>query len=392
MPTENSPSRIAEAVGGYKEATRRHTPGLRGREASRSKTKGLTAIASALPSDERPKARYPDAMSVTARAVRIREPGDVSVLVLDDVQVREPGPGEVLVEVAAAGLNRADLVQRRGAYPAPVGYPADIPGLEFAGTVLRPGSDTSAFKPGDRVMGITGGGGMCTHLVAHERELLRVPSNLSLTEAAAVPEAFLTAWDAMFSQAGLSPGETLLVHAVASGVGLAALQLAHAAGAVVVGTSRTRSKLERCASFGLEHPVVPDDGRFAEQVSRATDERGVDVVLDLVGGAYLEQNLRALAVKGRIVVVGLMGGREAPLPLGLLLARRATVIGTVLRSRPLEEKAALTQAFARRALPLFASGKLRPVVDDVLPMTSVREAHERMERGDTFGKLVLAWT
>lgn len=331
-------------------------------------------------------------MSVQARAVRILRPGDASVLVVDDVKVRRPGPGEVLVEVVAAGLNRADIIQRRGGYPAPAGFAPDIPGLEFAGLVSRVGAGVTRFSPGDRVMGITGGGAMCTHVVAHARELMPVPSHLDLVEAAAVPEAFLTAWDAMFSQACLGVGETVLIHAVGSGVGLAALQLATATGASTIGTSRTPDKLDRCAAFGLAHPVRPVDGQFDDQVNAATGGSGVDVVIDLVGGAYLEQNLKSLANKGRVVVVGLLGGREASVPLGLLLARRATVIGTVLRSRPLEEKIALTQAFATRGLPLFEARKVRPVVDEVLPMTSVRESHERMERGETFGKLVLAWT
>lgn len=330
-------------------------------------------------------------MSNAARAVHIREPGDVSVLSIINVRVRDPGPGEVLVTVAAAGLNRADLVQRRGAYPAPEGYPQDIPGLEYAGTVLRVGEGVTSFAVGDRVMGITGGGAMCTLLVAHERELLPVPTNLTLTEAAAVPEAFLTAWDALFQQASVTLGETVLVHAVASGVGLAALQLAKASGATVIGTSRTAHKLERCASFGLNHGVVTADGRFEDEVLELTGQRGVDAVIDLVGGSYLEQNLKSLALRGRVVVVGLMGGRQASMPLGLLLSRRATVVGTVMRSRPLEEKAALARSFAAKALPLFESGALTPVVDDVLPMDSVREAHERMERSETFGKLVLAW-
>lgn len=331
-------------------------------------------------------------MSVQARAVRIQRPGDASVLILDDVKVREPGPGEVLVEVVAAGLNRADIIQRRGGYPAPAGFAPDIPGLEFAGCVVRLGPEVRDVALGDRVMGITGGGAMCTHVVAHARELMPVPAHLDLVEAAAIPEAFLTAWDAMFAQASLATGETALIHAIGSGVGLAALQLAISAGVNVIGTSRTRNKLDRCAAFGLEHPVQPVEGRFDDEVNAVTDGRGVDVVIDLIGGAYLEQNLEVLAVKGRIVVVGLLGGRETSIPLGRLLARRATVIGTVLRSRPLEEKMALTQAFAKRGLPLFASGKLRPVVDEVLPMDAIGDAHERMERGETFGKLVLAWT
>lgn len=305
--------------------------------------------------------------------------------------VRDPGVGEVRVEVVASGLNRADVIQRKGAYPAPPGFSPDVPGLEFAGVVERVGERVLGWKAGDRVMGITGGGAMSTHVVAAERELLPVPEKLDLVEAAAIPEAFLTAFDA-FEQAGFAAGETALVHAVGSGVGLAALQWAKAAGGRVIGTSRTADKLVRCREYGLDEGLLVSDARFADEVRVWTQGQGVPVVVDLVGGDYLVENLQALAPRGRIVVVGLLAGREATVPLGLLLSRRATVIGTVLRSRPPEEKAALAQAFRRRVLPAFASGRLRPTIDEVLPMTSVAEAHARLERGETFGKLVLAWT
>ena len=329
-------------------------------------------------------------MPKVARAVRIREPGDVDVLEVVDVRVREPGPGEVLVEVAAAGVNRADLLQRKGHYPAPEGYPQDIPGLEYAGTVLATGLGVTRVRSGERVMGITAGGAMCTHVVVHEREVMHVPLTISLTDAAAIPEVFLTAYDALFEQGGLAMGERVLVHAVGSGVGVAALQLAQHAGAHVIGTSRTEKKIERCARFGLEDGIVVEEGKFADKVLQKA-RAGVDLVLDTVGGGYVEENLKALAQQGRIVVVGLLGGREAPVPFGTLLSKRATLKGTVLRSRPLEEKARLAQQFAKQVVPLFATGKLRAVVDEVMPMTAVREAHARMERNETFGKLVLSW-
>ncbi len=328
-----------------------------------------------------------------ARAVRIEKPGGPEVLKIDRVPVDDPGPGEILVEVAAAGLNRADLLQRRGAYPAPPGYPADVPGLEYAGKVAAVGSRVTRWKAGDRVMGIVGGGAMATHLTVHEREALPVPEDLALTHAAAIPEAFLTAFDAIFAQAGLVAGEALLVHAVASGVGTAALQLARRAGAQVIGTSRTEAKLERCAELGLADALHVTDGRFAEATRALTAGRGADVLLDVVGGPYLEENLEALADRGRMVVIGLMGGRSAELPLGALLRRRLTVRGSVLRARPLEEKAALAQRFTREVVPAFApGGGLAPVVDDVLPMSEIQAAHERMERNETFGKIVLEWS
>lgn len=326
-----------------------------------------------------------------ARAVRIPEPGDAEVLKLDALEVRDPGPGEVLVEVAAAGLNRADLLQRRGLYPAPPGVPEDVPGLEFAGAVGAVGDGVQAWSKGDRVMGIAGGGAMATHLLTHERELVPVPAGIPMADAAAVPEAFLTAYDALVVQCGLSVGQRVLLHAVASGVGTAALQLARVAGATSIGTSRSEDKLQRCRDLGLHHAVRVEEGKFAEQIQELTSGQGADVVLDLVGAAYLKENLKAVAPRGHIIVVGLVGGVKGELPMAALLGKRAHLIGTVLRSRPPEDKAALTQRFIRDALPLLADGRLRPVVDDVMPVSRVQDAHRRMESNETFGKLVLSW-
>ncbi len=325
------------------------------------------------------------------RAVRIREPGGPEVLDLVELPTPTPGRGEVRVRVAAAGLNRADLMQRRGLYPAPPGAPADIPGLEFAGVVDAVG-EGAAWREGDRVMGITGGGAMCTALLAHGRELLAVPEGMSLEEAAAVPEVFLTAWDAMFAQGGLTAGEVALVHAVASGVGTAAVQLCRAAGVRVIGTARSEEKLLRVTKLGLTDAVVPRDGRFADAVEALLAGRGVDLALCPVGAAYFAENVRVLAPLGRLVILGLMGGATGELPLAPVLTKRLRVMGTVLRSRPLEEKARLARDFARVVLPGFARGVYAPVVDAVLPMTEVREAHARMERNDTVGKVVLSWS
>ncbi len=328
---------------------------------------------------------------IEARAVRIVGKGDVAALTLGTLGVRDAAPGEVRVRVVAAGLNRADILQRKGFYPAPPGVPADVPGLEYAGTVEQVGEGVRELAVGDRVMGITGGGAMATYVNVHAREVLRVPEGMSLTDAAAIPEVFLTAYDAMFSQGGLGFGQLVLVHAVGSGVGTAALQLGLAAGARVVGSSRTDDKLERCRELGLRDGLCVRDKTFAAEFAELT--RGVlaDVILDTVGGAYLADNLKVIASQGRLVIVGLLGGAAAELPLGLLLAKRASVIGTVLRSRSLEEKIAVTQLFARTALPWFESGRLKPIVETVLPMTEVREAHTRMEGNATFGKIVLAW-
>jgi NADPH2:quinone reductase len=329
-----------------------------------------------------------------AHAVRIRSAGGPEVLHVDRVSVADPGPGQILVEVAAAGLNRADILQRKGLYPAPDGAPSDIPGLEYAGHVAALGEGVRSFAVGDEVMGIVGGGAMSTHVVVHEREVLRVPAGVPLAHAAAIPEAFLTAYDALFHQAALAAGETVLIHAVASGVGTAALQLVALAGARAIGTSRSDEKLARCAELGLPTGMLVEKGAggFAAAVRDGTEGRGADVIIDLVGAAYLAENVDALAPCGRMIVVGLLGGISAELPLAKILAKRLLLRGTVLRSRPLEEKAALAQSFARTIAPCFGTGgKLAPVVDAVVPMSKVHEAHQRMERDETFGKIVLTW-
>lgn len=325
-----------------------------------------------------------------AKAVVIREPGGPEVLEVGSVALPEPGPTQVLVQVAAAGLNRADCLQRRGFYPAPAGVPTDVPGLEFAGTIAEIGSEVQGWSPGDRVMGIVGGGGMAELVLTESRELMRVPDRLSLQEAAAVPEVFLTVFDGVVVQGGLGEGDTVLYHAVASGIGTAGIQIARVVGATSIGTSRTEEKLARCEALGLDHAVLVSDGQFAEAVREAAP-KGVDVILDTVGAAYLGQNVKVLATRGRIVVIGLMGGVKGELALGALLAKRSSVIGSVLRSRSTEEKATLTAAFTDQMLQHFDSGALKPIIDDVLPMTDVQRAHERMDANQTFGKLVLAW-
>lgn len=330
-------------------------------------------------------------MPTQAKAVLIQSPGDVQSLALGELTVRDPGPHEVLVAVAAAGLNRADILQRKGVYPAPPGAPANVPGLEFAGHVERVGSEVRAFKVGDAVMAIAAGGAMATHIVASERELLAVPSGMSMTDAAAVPEVFLTAYDAMFLQADLSMGEHVLIHAVGSGIGTAALQLALATSAIPIGTSRKADKLTRCESLGLRHAIVTSDGKFADEVKRHSEGKLAAVVLDTVGAKYLAENVKAASPQGRIVVIGLLGGTSGELPLGLLVAKRVAIKGSVLRSRTAEEKASLAQRFARSVLPLFARKALRPIVEDVMPMTEIQKAHTRLESDETFGKLVLAW-
>ena len=325
------------------------------------------------------------------KAVVITRPGGPDVLEVRERETPEPGPAQIRVRVRAAGLNRADLLQRRGAYPAPPGAPADVSGLEYAGEVDALGEGAGLWGVGSRVMGIVGGGGHAEYVCVHEREALRVPHHLSWEEAAAVPEVFLTAYDAIFRQLELKMGERLLIHAVGSGVGTAALQLARVAGASVLGTSRTAAKLRRARELGLDVAVDAAGGAWADEVERATEGAGVDAVLDLVGGPYLADNLRVLGTLGRMIVVGTLAGASAQLDLGLLLRKRLRLFGTALRSRPLEEKIALARDFSDNVLPLLASGRVRPLVEHVFPFDGVAEAHRRMEANDSFGKLVLSW-
>ena len=303
----------------------------------------------------------------------------------------EPGVGQIRVRVRASALNRADVMQRAGNYPVPPGVSADISGMEYAGEVDALGPLATLWKVGDRVMGIVGGAGHAEYLCVHEREAMPVPKGMSWEDAAAIPEAFLTAYDALFNRLELRTGETLLIHAVGSGVGTAALQIARVAGARVVGTARTAGKLERAKQLGLDVGIDASRGDWAAQVEAAIGAERVHALLDLVGGSYLEGNLRVLALRGRIVVVGLTAGATAQFNMGLLLRKRLTIVGTVLRARPLEEKIALARDFSERGVPLFEDGRLKPVVDRVFPFDEIRAAHALMESNETFGKIVLAW-
>lgn len=295
-----------------------------------------------------------------------------------------------MVRVACSGLNRADLLQRMGRYPVPAGYPQDIPGLELAGTVVEVGGGVTGVAAGDAVMGILGGGGYAEYCLSPAETLVPIPEGMDPLVAGAIPEVYMTAYDAAFLQEGLGEGETLLVHAVGSGVGTAALQLAHRFGAKVIGTSRTPEKLQRASELGLDHAVLAEGG-WPERVLELTDGRGVDVILDLVGAPYLEGNQRVVAVRGRHIVVGVPGGAEAVLSLRALMGKRASIRGTVLRARPLAEKIELARAFAEHVLPGFDTGELSPVIDRVFPAASAADAHAYMERNENFGKILLEW-
>jgi putative PIG3 family NAD(P)H quinone oxidoreductase len=298
----------------------------------------------------------------------------------------------VLVRVHAAGLNRADLLQRRGYYPAPPGAPQDIPGLEFAGEVVAVGPMALRWKPGRRVMGIAGGGGQAEYILAPEGSLAEVPDSLSWIEAAALPEVFITAHDALFTQLGLKLGETVLVHAAASGVGTAAVQLAHSAGCLVFGTSRTADKLERVRALGLDEAITVERDKadaFADQIIEATGGLGVNVILDLVGAPYLAANLKALAPLGRLICVGITAGARTQIDLGVLLHKRLRIFATTLRGRSAAEKAAAVGNFADHVLPLVRCGMLKPVIDSTFKLDEVAAAHQRLEGNETFGKVIL---
>jgi NADPH2:quinone reductase len=327
------------------------------------------------------------------RAIVITKPGGPEVLELREVATPEPSPGQVRVRIHASAVNRADLLQVRGMYPAPADAPPDIPGLEVAGEVDAVGAGVTDLAKGDRVFGVVGGGAYAEQVVVHARTLARIPKGLDFVQAAAVPEAFITAYDAMVLQADLAAGDVVLVHAAGSGVGTAAIQIARAIGARSIGTARTEAKLERARALGMNEGVVAvaKEGRpqFAEKVLGLTGGRGADVCLELIGGNYVPESLQALAEKGRLVLVGLLAGAAAEIDLGRVLRRRLRLFGTMLRARPLEEKILAAQVLQHRLAPLFASGTLKPIVDRVYPLEKAGEAQAYMAANEGFGKVVL---
>jgi putative PIG3 family NAD(P)H quinone oxidoreductase len=325
------------------------------------------------------------------KAIRIARPGGPEVLRLESVPDPEPGPDELLVEVRAAALNRADLLQREGRYPVPAGAPPDIPGLEMAGVVSRVGDRVRGVAAGDRVMALLGGGGYAERALVPAGMALPVPSGLSFVQAAAVPEVFYTAYDALRRRARFTMGETVLVHAAGGGVGSAAIQLARAGGAAVIFGTASGPKLGGIEREGLplDVPIDRDESAFEQVIRERTGGRGVDVILDMVGGDYLASDLRSLAELGRVVLVGLLRGRTTEVDLGLILRRRLSVVGTVLRARSAAEKLTLTAEVRERLLPLFEEGRLRPVVDRVFPLEDAAAAHGYMEANENLGKIVL---
>lgn len=323
------------------------------------------------------------------RAMVITEAGGPEVLQMQERPEPEVPHGHVKVAVRYAGVNRADILQRLGGYPAPAGVPADIPGLEYSGVVETLGAGVTRFKTGDRVFGLVAGGAYAQHVVVHEREAVLVPTNLDDAAAAAVPEAFATAYDGLLVRGRLRPGENVLVNACGSGAGTAAVQVARALGCLVIGTSRSPDKLQRCRPLGLQVGIHVTRELFADEVRRVTHGRGVDVVLELVGGTYVQEDLNACAQCGRIVLVGLTGGGSVDIDLRMVLTRRATLVGTVLRSRPLEEKIAVAQMLERNITPWLEGGVVRPVVDRVFPLEDAGKAQDHVVSNEGFGKVIL---
>ncbi len=327
------------------------------------------------------------------RAAVITKPGGPDVLSVEMRPLPALTDNHVLVRVISSALNRADLVQRAGHYPAPPGAPPDIPGLEFAGEVVALGAGVTNWRVGERVFGLVPGGAHAEYLVTHAHTIARVPDSLSDDDAGALPEACITAHDAL-RQAGFVEGESVLIHAVGSGVGLAAVQIVRALGGIPYGTARSERKLDAARAWGLEAGVVPaiSDAKlpqFAAQIMEHTKGRGVDVILDLVGGAYVGEGVRALAPRGRLILIGLLAGRETSVDLSRVLARRLSIRGTVLRAREITERVAFTQAFSKEIVPLLADGRVKPVIERSYTLVEIAEAHAMLGGNDVVGKVAI---
>lgn len=323
------------------------------------------------------------------RAVVITRFGGPEVLEIQDVPEPQPGPDEVLVHIRSSALNRADLLQRLGGYAAPPGAPQNISGLEFAGEVVELGANAQRWQKGDRVMGIIAGGAHAQFVKAHQDAIAAVPPNLEWSGAGAVPEVFITAHDAL-QQARFKAGEKVLIHAVGSGVGLAATQLVKALGGRAFGTSRTPDKIERAKPFGLEAGFVVTHPSTLEGLAGFAEKfDGFDVVLDLNGGPYFAASLETMSLQGRLILIGGVAGGKTNVDLYQILRKRLHITGTVMRARSLQEKIANTTAFAQEVVPLLANGTIQPVVDSVFPLDEIQQAHRRLESNETFGKVVL---
>ena len=351
----------------------------------------LTSTLSGTIVNERAQPCGKKAQMSTMKAAWIASFGDPGVLEIREAATPQPGREEVLVRVRASGLNRADLLQRQGKYPPPAGYPVEIPGIEFAGEIAETGVGVRKWKAGQRVFGLTGGAAHAQYIATHQDLVAEIPENLDWAAAAAVPEAFITAHDALWVQAALRPGETVLINAVGSGVGLAAVQLVRAIHAMPYGTSRTADKLDRAREYGMQDGIVVRDNfdHLLAAMEQLTRGQGVNVMLDLVGGPYVKTGQKLMAVKGRIMLVGTVAGGSYEIESRYVMRKRLQIRGTVLRARSLEEKIRATQAFAAEVVPLLASGVLRPTIDSKFPLEEIADAHRRLESNESVGKVVI---
>jgi putative PIG3 family NAD(P)H quinone oxidoreductase len=322
------------------------------------------------------------------RAVVVTSPGGPEMLHVAEVPEPHAGEGEVTVRVAAAGVNRADLLQRMGHYPPPPGA-SDILGLEVSGMIASVGAGVADIAEGDRVMALLEGGGYAELAAVRAPQVVRVPANIDLIDAGGIPEVFITAHDALFTRARLQTGETVLIHGGGGGIGTAAIQLGRQHGCRVLVTAGSAAKLARCADLGAHAGINYATEDFVTRTRELTNGRGADVVLDIMGAAYLGRNLEVVAVDGRVVVIGMQGGTHADIDLGVMMRRRVTLISTALRARPAAQKAAIVAAFATEVVPGLAAGALRPVIDRVLPFDAAGEAHRLMEAGEVVGKILL---
>ena len=322
------------------------------------------------------------------RAITIPEPGDADSLIIAEVPDPVAGPGQVLVDVAAAGVNRADVMQRLGHYPPPPGA-SDYPGLEVSGRIAAVGDGVEQWQVGDEVCALLEGGGYAEKVVVPAEQVLPVPRGIDLVDAAGLPEVAATVWSMVFSAGHLQPGESLLVHGGSSGIGTMAIQLAKAVGAHVAVTAGSREKLDACRELGAEILVDYKEEDFVERVRELTKGHGADVILDNMGAKYLGRNVEVLATNGRLVTIGLMGGRRGELDMGMLLAKRGAVIATSLRSRPATEKAAIVAAVREHVWPLVESGDVRPIIHSRHPLERAADAHREMEASSHIGKILL---
>jgi NADPH2:quinone reductase len=328
------------------------------------------------------------ALPAQMTAIAIRSPGGPEVLTAELRPVPKPDDGETLIKVAAAGVNRPDVMQRMGLYPPPPGAP-DIPGLEIAGEVVACGTGVTRWKEGDRVMALVVGGGYAEFCIAHESHALPVPAGLSLTEAAAIPETFFTVWYNAFERGRLAARETLLVHGGSSGIGTTAIQLAAAFGARVITTAGTAEKCEVCRKLGADVAINYKTDDFVAVTKQATGDRGADLVLDIVGGDYIDRNYEAAAVEGRIVQIAFQSSSRATVDFRRLMFKRLTHTGSTLRARSVADKGAIARAVEAKVLPLIAAGRVKPVIDSTFPLREAAAAHARMESSQHIGKIVL---